>query len=166
MLDDAARAVCLVIVSAPEAWANFSDVIELCGEDAVKHAADVGAIVLWDRPDFPVLTLTPWGAECVGVEIDEVWRPGWEEREEWEPRRPAKQPTVHYDRTMIETPIWVREGLGSPSVRLPKHVRIGVTLVRPDLIEDEPTSPEYLTDDEGQPVTVFGQPVKIDRRIR
>ncbi len=161
-LTDGQRAACAAIIGAPEAWSRLEDLADHA--EALVELLALGLVVLWERPDYPAVTLTPWGAFVLGVEIDEEWRDGVEEREEQPLDRPLVR--VHLtERVKVETPVWVRAGQADHPVRLPRHARIGSTLVRPELVPDERPGPEYLTDDAGQPVTVLGVPVRIDRRL-
>jgi hypothetical protein len=166
-LDDAMRAACGAVVGNPrEAW-TARGVVEAEGvsPDTVDGLIAAGVLVAWDVPGHPTyLTLTPWGAwvygEQVGpVWIDEVWRADTEDREE-SPDRPLATAEVVHARVLIETPVW-REGAepewGEGAVVLPRHGRIGRSLVRPEMVRDERPGPpeELILDEDGAPLRLF-----------
>ena len=161
-------AACGAVVGAPQAWCRADELAEAHGAEVVAGLAAAGVLVAWDRPDYLAVTLSPWGAWLLGVEIDEVWRPETEEREERNEARPIAPAEVWTERVLVEMPVWRPAGHEERPIVLPRHMRIGRSIPVPARVPDPATERdvEYVCDEEGNPVTVFGAPVAVDRRVR
>lgn len=172
-MTDAQLGACTAIVRAPEAWSRWGDVEAAWGADALDALVRAGVLVAWARPDYAAVTLSPWGAWLLGVQLDEVWRSAIEVTiVQPDPARPLVTETT-CERVMVETPRWA-EGEPTRPIVLPRFGRIGRSLINPDSIaapEEEEDGPEYLLDDEGEEVKLFGEslgggwPIVIDRRL-
>jgi hypothetical protein len=142
------RAVLAAIVGAPRAWAGSSGL----DETAVAALVAAGVVEPWaeDRrgraiAGGPYLTLTPWGAWALGVELVEH--------------------LVVADGEAEEVPRWQAVGRDPRPVRLPRRA-CEYRLAAPELVPDPRPGPEQAVDDDGEPLTLFGGvPVMVDRRM-
>lgn len=130
-------------------------------ESVIRKLIEVGLVERWSSDIWgheleggPYATLTPWGAERLGVEIRERHWVKW-----------VRFGSYH-ERVLVEEPYWARVGSrGSGSFILPSQAR-QCGLEYPELVPDPVLGPEYLTDGDGEPVTFFGgYRARIDRRL-
>lgn len=87
------------IVRGVRAWSTPAELARATGlevDTTLDQVADLdqaGWVACWDRPDGPVVTLTPLAAERLGVRILEVGRdlmPRWDRPEVWTVDRPVR----------------------------------------------------------------------------
>lgn len=136
-------AVLRAIILGRRAWVAAEDLRASPGVLAGLESA--GWITPWDRDALGTLlvpgswTLTSWAAEVLGVELDET--------------------------PFAEVPFWVATGNASVSVVQPPQERT-VPLRHPERVVDTHPGPEYLVDDDGEPITIAGVPVEIDPRLK
>lgn len=128
-----------------------------------------GLVDHWSHPSGPAVTLSPWGKFVQDVEILE--RPTTVQEEATDRDELGKRVRVKVAREDVEL-FWGKE---DPSrrrpFRLPRRRREFSTPL-PELIPDPGPGPEYLLDDDGEPVQLFaalftgtGFPVEIDHRL-
>jgi hypothetical protein len=145
---DGQRAVLASIIHAPRAWTPAAGL----DGSAVADLVALGVVAPWseDRKGRaiaggPYLTLTPWGAALLGVEVAERWELEGGNAE--------------------EVPHWAPAGLPERPVRLPRRA-CEYRLAAPESVPDPRPGPEQAVDDDGEPLTLFGGvPVMVDRRM-
>lgn len=126
-----------VIVAGDLAWSMVRD-LEGRGHDAeaLFEAIALGVVTLWPLPRGQAVTLTPWGAAVLKVEIHE--------------RVYQRRKELHED------PYWAEAGTEPKPLRIPN--RPGeVPLTWPELVED-PT-PNPILEDEWGPVKLWGREI-------
>lgn len=143
------------ILKGRRAW--ISGLAEPARGDLVR----AGYIVLWTTDKRgrvleggPYATLTPWGAERLGVELRE--------------RRWVKWIHNHdrCERVLIEEPYWAQVTNRLPRSFVLPHQAHQCGLDYPELVPDPAPGPEYLVDEEGAPVTLLGgYKARIDYRL-
>jgi hypothetical protein len=154
-LSDDQRAALAAIVGGRFAW---TPVVEMAGSaDTLATLVTLGLAARWTARGIDAVTLTPWGAWVMNVEIIERVRIVGDELE--------------------EDPVWADRPAVPPRLRLPRRaheVRFPWMETFPDPL---PGPEEYLIDEaSGKPLELFaklfdgewigGVKVKIDRRIR
>jgi hypothetical protein len=130
------------------------------GVEVVERLVVAQIVVLWatdsqGRPleGGPYATLTPYGAEQLGVELRERRWIKWVHQ------------AGYHERMLIEEPYWVRIGRPQRAFVLPGQAR-QCGLDYPELVPDPAEGPEYLVDEEGSPITLLGgHEVVIDPRL-
>lgn len=153
-LRDEDRAALETIVKCRRAW------LAGLAEPIMRRLIEAGFAVLWDRDAHgrllvggPYITLTPWGAERLGVELRERHYIRWERHE------------THSERLFIEELYWARVGIPQRPFVLPPQARQS-RLDYPDLVPAPVPGPEYLTDEDGEPILLFrGYKARIDPRL-
>ena len=143
-LTDPHRALLDAIVAAPLAWTLISRFSSPDAEFAINQLEELDLVVRWSLPAGDVVTLTPWGAYVLRVEIDERFA------------------TV--EGFTVEVPSWVLEGKADGPIVLPRYPR-EVRMPFPDRVPDRRPAPEVLTDETGKPVELFGMAIPIDPRM-
>lgn len=146
--------VLVTILRSRRAWVSGLDGL------LVDRLEEAGMVIRWatdigghDLEGGPYVTLTPWGAEQLGVELRERHCVRW-----------VHEPD-HHERVLIEEPHWVKAGLPQRSFVLPRQAQ-QCGLEYPELVPDPSPGPEYLVDEEGTEVTLLGgYKVKIDPRL-
>lgn len=131
------------------------------GGTVVERLVEVGFVVRWERDAWgrslvggPYTTLTPWGAERLGVELRERHWVRWDHYSD------------HYERVLVEEPYWARvNGHTRSSFVLPHQAR-QCGLDYPELVPDPAPGPEYLVNEDGKPITFLGgYKARIDHRL-
>lgn len=137
------------------AWTNG------LSEPMTSRLVEMGFVVLWTQDaqgralkGGPYATLTPWGAEKLGVELRERRWVQWIHDQD------------HYERVLIEEPYWAPiTSRFHHALVLPRQSQ-QCGLQYPELIPDPVAGPEYLTDEEGEALMFFGgYKATIDRRL-
>jgi hypothetical protein len=150
---DGGLAAVEAIVSAPQAWVKCEaleawvkcEALEASCPGVVARLVASGWGEAWDRPEYPAVTFTPYGAWAASVVIVEVGArqiPVWQRVDD--PEGPVPSRPFHAGKVEREV---LFSDLAPPSVRLPTI----------DVMIDEVT---------GEPVVLLGQTVAVDRRIR
>lgn len=137
MSDGAAEgAILAAIVTAPRAWVRIST-FGIDGVETVFALIIDGLLDVWPLDDGPAVTLSPWTAEALDVELAEFGS--------------------------LETPRWVERGKYVPPVRIRKFPG-EIDMPSPELVADC-LPPEILLDDEGEPVRLWNRTIPLDPRI-
>lgn len=165
-----------LILAAPEAWVT-QDTLEAAGVPVaeLEGLEAEGLLVRWPLPKGLAWTLTPWGVWVADTRIVEKPVRG--------PLRAVKRKREHpqlgklkYVRdTALDTPHFAEgrfdmesDGRDLPQVKIPRHAH-ECPLDFPELVPDPLPGPEFLEDEEGEPVRLFGEravTVRIDKRIK
>ncbi len=150
-LSDDQRAVLASIVAGKLAWTLITETTE-----AITSLVGLGLVERWTARGIDAVTLTPWGAWIMGVEIIERVKIVGDEIE--------------------EDPVWVEKPAAPRQLRLPRRQH-EVRFPWMEVFEDPLPGPEFLVDEEsGKPIELFarmfdgewigGVRVKIDRRMK
>jgi len=130
-------AILAAIVTAPRAWVR---VAALGDTETVLTLVGDGLLDLWELDEGMggyAVTLSPWTAESLGLELAEYGS--------------------------LETPRWVEKGTFVPLIRIRRFP--GETdMPHPELVPDC-LPPEILLSEEGEPVILWRQTIPIDPRI-
>lgn len=158
-MTEAEDAVLAAIVGAPEAWSEAGPV-----EDqwpGVLGALEMAGLVeFWVRPDYLAVTLTPFAAFVLGVEVRERWVLSCEDT-----GADQHPPSRHFERVGFETPVWRTCSEPQRPLRLPRRAH-EVPLRFPERVVDAASLPDVLMDPmTGEEVRIFGRPVPIDPRL-
>lgn len=127
-------AILAAIVTAPRAWVRIN---ALGDGDVVLRLVLAGILDVWPLEDGDAVTLTPWAAASLNVELGEFGS--------------------------LETPRWVEVGTYVPLPRVERFPR-ETDMPHPELVPD-PLLPEVLLDEDGEPVILWNEPIRIDSRI-
>jgi hypothetical protein len=173
-VSDDGRALLEAIMTGQEAWSMVA-ALEATGHAAGTLAGLVAAelVVPWDRPDGKAVTLTPWGQFLTDREIHE--RVTLLREEKVEENGAGRRVTIKVEVEDVRL-FWGREGQeASGPMRLPRR-RHEFRMPYPDLRAAPGPGPEYVLDEDGDPVTLFarlydgtpteGVPIVVDKRIR
>lgn len=175
-LSDAECGACQAIADAPEAWLGWLELEGRFGPEALDSLVRREIVVPWFQPEDVAVTFSPWGAWALGVSITEEWRDGTEAREEFDLTKAAAPQSVKMERVQLETPVWEQTGGMARPMRIPRHARIGCTLIAPERVaapEDDETFdlPQYLIDQvTEEPLRLFagslggGWTVKVEQK--
>ena len=188
------RAALDAIIEGPEPdrepWSGVVD-LERRGHQILTVAGLIAAgwLEVWTVARVDYVTLTPLAADRLGVRLEEHWKASreWRHADVVDPKT-RKAVRKRYTVTVrVEDPTWARTALDvledRRPVRLPAQARyceLGNWLA--DRLIDEGTSPEeeaILREEaardrdgelvvlhQGEPLTLFGVPVRLDRRMR
>lgn len=173
-LSDDGRAALEAIVTGQEAWSMLGQLLAVGHTEATLAGLEAAELVeRWERPDGQAVTLSPWGKFLCDREILERVTLLREDKTEDDAigRRVVVKVEVEDVRLF-----WGREGQEPTGpVRLPRR-RHEFRMPYPDLRAAPGPGPEYLLDDDGEPVRLFarlydgtpteGVPVEVDRRIK
>lgn len=148
-------AVLEAIVRGRRAWvAGLAELV-------VGRLVEAGFVVVWSSDAWghelvggPYATLTPWGAERLGVELRERHWVKW------------VHTASHHERVLVEEPYWARVNSRPHGPFVLPHQARQCGLDYPELVPDSAPGPEYLADEEGKPITFFGgYRARIDGRL-
>ena len=147
------RAILAPVLAPGATWAAEAEV----DPDGLAAALAGGWAESWGHPELgPVITLTPWGADALAVELDERWGwspspagPGWVEEPRWADAgrsrhatdRPPPGPSA-----MRPLPRWMDPPDPGPSplelaIAAEEEARKAAVLVDDDGIADPPVGP-------------------------
>jgi hypothetical protein len=173
-LSDDGRAALEAIVTGAEAW-SMVGALEAAGHGTATLAGLEAAELVerWERPDGQAVTLTPWGQFLCDRAILE--RVALLREDKIEEDGGGRRVVVKVEVEDVRL-FWGREGQEACGpVRLPRR-RHEFRLPYPDLRAAPGPGPEYLLDDDGEPVRLFarlydgtpveGVPVEVDRRLK
>ena len=169
-LTPAQYAVVLAILAARHAAPELAPIVESCGEEPVAALVVAGLIVRWQAQDGERVTFTPLATGPDGFDLDLA------ERVEFAQEERTINGADEHRSVPSEEPYWVAAGtewgpvcreLGCRGVVQPPEGGRWVRLERPELVEDHrQAEPEWLVDEDGEPVKILGQQVPIDRKIK